>query len=327
MNKIEIDKNQIVNELYKKYYLTDETPENLVSSHWKHYHKMIKLDFSDEDKIKPLIGVGFGDLQDKSKAHNLIKWLTILSYLVRLPDKINLLRLIRTAIPLAKRMGFIFSYDCFRQVCVLNLIIKEMKDIGIKGKRLNVINIGDGYGFLSVLIKEVIPNSSICLVDLGKTLLFQAYYCNKVHPKCSHALVLGDELDQTNCDFIYCPAEHIEELSARSFDIAINIASMQEMNQNTIKTYFDFLRRRMSPENLFYCCNRERKEMPGGEVSDFFQYPWHKKDLYKIDAPCPWHRYFFAIKSGSFKVPLPAIKYFDGVHRHRLTVLYTHKGE
>lgn len=41
-------------------------------------------------------------------------------------------------------------------------------------------------------------------------------------------------------DFINFPAEHQEKLEGRIFDVAINIASMQEMNEGAIQTYFSF---------------------------------------------------------------------------------------
>lgn len=183
---------------------------------------------------------------------------------------------------------------------------------------------------MSALIKELFPNSLICLVDLGKILLFQAHYCEKAHPECLHRLVLdsSDTINQSDLDFLYCPAEYLEKLDELSFDIAINIASMQEMNQTSINTYFDFLRHHMSSNNLFYCCNREEKEMPGGEISKFLSYPWRKEDFHLVDEYCPWHLYVFSFgraKNGPqlFKIRIPFINYFDGPIMHRLTVLFT----
>ena len=193
-----------------------------------------------------------------------------------------------------------------------------------------MIIIGDGYGFLSALIKEIFPNSLICLVDLGKILLFQAYYCEKAYPHSLHRLVSESSgtISQPDLGFLYCPAEFLEKLDKYSFDVAINIASMQEMNQSSINTYFDFLRRYMPPDNLFYCCNRKEKEMPGGEISKFFSYPWCNEDIHLVDEFCPWHNYFLSFsraKNGPelFKIRIPFINYFDGPHMHRLTVLQT----
>jgi len=319
-------KNSIVTELYNKYYLENNTPESIISSHWKFWQEKIQIEFKD-GRIESLAGFGFGDLENKSLLSQALSWLTISSYLFRFPNRKNLLRLIRIAIPLAKKMGFAFSYDAFRQVCALNLILMHN---GKTKKRLNILNIGDGYGFLSALIKIVFKDSLICLVDLGKVLLFQAHYCEKAHPDCSHRLVQGsaDTINQLDTDFAYCPAEYLEGLGEISFDLAINIASMQEMNQASIARYFDFLRNHTSSHDLFYCCNREEKEMLGGETSKFLSYPWRKDDIYLVDEYCPWYGYFFSFSHTKntprlFKIRIPFISYFDGPHRHRLARLRT----
>lgn len=324
---MENHKNLVVNDLYKKYYLKNETPETLVSSHWEWCQGKFKVEFNGNE-MQSLSGFGFGEMQDRSLITKIFSWMTIASYMRQFIYRDELLVLMKKGVALAKRMGLVFSYDCFRQVCSLNLI---MEKVVMKKERLTVINIGDGYGFLSALIKELFPNSLICLVDIGKTLLFQAYYCRKAHPDCPHRLVsdLNGTVHPPDSGFLYCPAEYLEELDKISFDVAINIASMQEMNQTSINRYFDFLRHHMAPSNLFYCCNREEKRMPGGEISRFLSYPWMNMDIHQLDEPCPWHHYFFS-SSRAFHGPrflgirLPFINYFDGLHRHRLTILKTY---
>lgn len=324
---------QIVLQLYKQYYSAEGTPNNFVSSHWKHYHKKISIEIEDNE-IKALSGAGFGDISSKIRVQTFFDWFTIISYLTYSKHKHNkkeLLLLIKTAMRVARRMSFVFSYDFFRQVCSLHLLMSNLK----MDKKMKILAIGDGYGFLSALIKQAYPGSSIFLVDLGKTLLFQAHYCGKAYPEYSHALVSVSNKEEKekgirDADFIYCPAELLERLNGISFDVAINVASMQEMNQETISGYFDFLRQNLQPENIFYCCNREMKEMPGGEVSRFLSYPWHEKDINLIDELCPWHQIFYSVhtlrngpKFG--KIRIPFINYFDGIHRHRLTILHTNK--
>ena len=312
------DTNNIVAWLYNNYYENDSTPEDLISSHWKLQHSKVK------------VGSGFGDLQNESVAYKLCSWLTIAGYICRLPKRKSLLEMMPKAMKLARKMGVLFSYDCFRQLCSLNLILQELSHISDKKK--NFLVIGDGYGYLSALIEEFVPGSTICLVDLGKTLLFQANYCQIAYPSCSHYLVTKD-FDLLSCpdvDFLYCPIEYLDKLNILSFDVAINIASMQEMNRKTIGKCFQFLRQNMSSHNLFYCCNREEKKMPGGEISSFFSYPWRNHDVHIVDELCPWHLYFVSMsreKNGPrlFNVRIPFVHYFDGSHRHRLTVLQPEK--
>jgi len=108
--------------------------------------------------------------------------------------------------------------------------------------------------------------------------------------------------------------------------VAVNLHSMQEMTDQSISQYFGLLRTVMAVNNLFYCCNRERKELVGGEVIEFDNYPWYENDRILLDEYCPWCRYFFStarpkngLKLAGIRIPF--INYFDGPIRHRLTVL------
>jgi len=318
----------IVNRLYEKYYILKETPKNVVSSHWKHYHEMAHVKFRGSE-MTIASGVGFGDVAHKSFISRIFDSLTIASYLCFLKERRDILRLMKIARSVANKMGISFSYDCFRQVCSLNLIMKRLKRL--PGHRLWVICIGDGYGFLSGLLKECFPDSLICLVDLGKTLLFQSYHLGMAFPHYKHEAILDANQEERvvslNADFLYCPAEYLEQLSVFSFDLGINIASMQEMNSNSIESYFQFLRQHMNPENLFYCCNRVSKIMPAGETSNFFMYPWVAEDRHFIDELCPWHKYFLSYRHSNkgplfLNLRIPFVNYFDGQHHHRLSILH-----
>ena len=196
-----------------------------------------------------------------------------------------------------------------------------------------ILIIGDGFGFLSAFIKEMLPQAKITLIDLGKTLLFEVHHCSKAHPHLVHCLPFdvrtGDHNPEAlDASFVYCPAEHIKTLKDFEFDLAINVNSFQEMNNETVNNYFDFMRGSLKKENLFYCCNRIEKIMEGGEVSRFFSYPWRKDDIHLVDGYCPWQRYFLSSQL-SMRGPelqgirIPFINYFDGPVFHRLTVLST----
>jgi len=329
MEKIKVQNPALIKSLYNKYYLKEEPLQNkFVSSHWESYSEKFDVQIdkkADYIYISSLSGHGFGNLTTKDPFRKLLDYLCNLSYLMRMPQRTKLMRLMFPARRVCKSMGVYFSFDCFKQVCALELIMRNMEN-KIKDKRLNFLIIGDGYGFLSSLVKSVIPNSTIVLVDIGKTLLFQAIYCQKAHPNCSH---FGDDgkYAPESVDFLYCPTEDIEKLNF-TFDVAINIASMQEMNAFTVERYFQFMRQNCNKDNFFYCCNRELKIMPGGEVSEFRKYPWKPEDRHLVDEYCPWYKYFLAYRKTKYGprllgIRIPLINYFNGPVMHRLTVLYT----
>ncbi|MBW1945947.1 MAG: putative sugar O-methyltransferase [Deltaproteobacteria bacterium] len=301
-----------------------------VSSHWKHYGGLFDIDVDSAGNLLAVAGVGIGSLKWprgwKGIVQRLLDQFCVLLHFTQLPQKRALLRMIRESVRICRSMGLNFTFDAFRQICSLELLERKCRkylDVG----RLHVLMIGDGYGFLSALFKLRFPDSTIFLIDLGKTLLVQSYYCQKAYPYSVHLLADHvEDADQT--DFVYCPAEHVEVLHGFVFDIAVNIASMQEMDPRVVDGYFSFIRKRFRKKNLFYCCNREKKEMPGGEVSEFGKYPWQPDDRFLVNDLCPWHQYFLAARrSGNehavFGVKVPFVHHYDGPHLHRLAVMAT----
>jgi len=301
-----------------------------VSSHWRRYGGLFDIDMDAEGNLRSVVGAGIGSMRWsrdwKGVAQRVLDQVCILLHLFRLPDKKVLFRLLGEGKRLCRRMGLHLTLDAFRQICTLAVLEKYIRQ-EIKGDSLHVLMIGDGYGFLSALFKRRFPPATVVLVDIGKTLLLQSYYCQRAYPRSVHTL--AEQADATDqADFIYCPAERLEVLEKFTFDIAVNIASMQEMDPRVVNGYFAFLRKNFRKKNLFYCCNREKKTMPGGEVSEFVKYPWRPEDQYLIDGPCPWHQYFMAVgRSGNevslFGIPIPFVHLYDGSHLHRLAVMAT----
>lgn len=106
---------------------------------------------------------------------------------------------------------------------------------------------------------------------------------------------------------------------------------MQEMTRFSIETYFRFLRRRSQPQSRFYCVNRARKTLVGGEVNEFAAYPWRPEDEVFLDGPCPYYTHYLAPYTTAcgpriLGLHLPCVNTFDGLHWHRLVRLAPEAG-
>lgn len=284
----------LVLRLHETYYMQESTPQHVVSSHWRKMHALANVSVGPEG-LRELTGVGFGDMNPSAKA-SVLNAAQIALY--RASGRLASREAVEAVRRVVRRMGLPFSYDVFRQACTLSLLADRL------GER--VVCIGDGYGVLGAAIREFAPHVQVTFVDLGKTLLFQAYYSSKAHPNCQHVHVLDAGGDD---DFVYCPAELLSTLRGR-FSLATNIHSMQEMSPTVVAEYFAFLRRTTA---LFYCCNRLEKRLPGGEVSRFFDYPWLPADQHLIDEECPWVSFYLRLRP-------PFFCRYPPTH-HRLTAL------
>ncbi|MEQ8195489.1 MAG: hypothetical protein RIB59_13470, partial [Rhodospirillales bacterium] len=114
-------------------------------------------------------------------------------------------------------------------------------------------------------------------------------------------------------------ADHADLIAGLPMSLAINIASMQEMDFPIIEKYFSIMRQSTSAKIMFYCCNREEKELPDGAVIRFDDYPWASQDIILLDKPCPWHSFYYQFKP-------PFYRSYIGPIRHRLACLHQYAG-
>jgi len=311
------------------YYIdaNDTLDEEYISSHWRKFTKLFDVTVDGNGEITSLKAEGFSVSQWSGFRHRILDTISSLHTFALSPNKRQAISLLFMAKRICRRMGLDLTTDVMRQVINLAIIKNHGPSAETRHKNLKFLMIGDGYGVLSALVKVVFPKATIVMVDIGKTLLFQAYYCQKAHPEYNHVLV-NSVKNIDDADFVYCPTEYLESLSASKFDIAVNTSSMQEMKSETVEGYFGFLRSHLQPHNLFYCLNRESKTLIGGEVSDFLMYPWDPEDILILDRECPWYRYYMArgapgLGKYVFGLRIPFLNLFDTPHLLRLANLKT----
>ena len=114
-------------------------------------------------------------------------------------------------------------------------------------------------------------------------------------------------------------ADDVSLLKGAPIDLAINIASMQEMTEPVIAKYYDMMRRTASDRIAFYCCNRIQKQHYDGPGPKFSDYPWRDGDDIIGEGLSPWHQIYYSAKP-------PFWHYRWGKHRrvkYRLAYLET----
>jgi hypothetical protein len=302
-------------------YVSTSAAESGASSHWRALHEDVRYELDADGQLVSLEGSGFGSTAFQSAADRFCDSAAIALHLAHLPHRRRILAACERLQAINRRAGGDLTLDQFRQACSYELIDRYLPANVRPAPR--VVIIGDGHGTLAALIAESWPAVTIALVDLGRTLVFQAQRLQQAHPARTHAL--AGEAGADRADVVYCAADRLDALDGRRFDVAINIASMQEMGSGVVAGYFSWLRQSMTPGHLFYCCNREHKTLVGGEVSEFAAYPWRQADRIHLDARCPWHQYFVSRGGGVplrlAGVPVPLMRHYDGPHRHRLVTL------
>ena len=321
-------------ELYRQYYenvVTDESADSShISSHWQIYRKASHIKIDRDGNLVHLEGKGFGGYEQVRLSKRAAGYLCCMLHFLRSGKKPLMFTLSREALSLVKKIPFnrhYLSYDLFRQIDALSTIMSNCQVS--QDERITVLIIGDGFGFLSALVKSVYPRAQIILVDIGSTLLFQCLYLQALNPDRVHHVV-GCDLENARAlsetDFLYCPAEKLDQLRYRNYKFAINVCSMQEMHKAEIERYFRHLRVHGGPDSRFYCCNRESKVLPDGEKVEFEAFPWLASDQHIIDGYPSVYRFWVSAKlKGNGPrvcgIRVPFLDGPDGPIRHRLSCL------
>jgi hypothetical protein len=149
-----------------------------------------------------------------------------------------------------------------------------------------VIEIGGGYGGLALHLSRILKRCRYVLVDLPETLIFSASYLVLQAP--AKRLYLYDPADPLDAealagfDFVLLPDYRLDALTGLKFDLAINVASMQEMRIDQIERYLDFIR--TACHGVFYSCNRDRQNR-NDELPSLFELMRARFELIEVSPP------------------------------------------
>jgi hypothetical protein len=300
-------------------------PAEHASSHWQFHGRQTTVE--PDGPMLRLRASGFNPVAQPGLAghllHRVERWSyrAVTAHLKSFPEIWALTR------QLLRELGGGPDFYAFRSACALATLADHWQAFGLDPKVFALI--GDGSGLLGAMIRRARPTARLYCIDLPKTLVFQVRTHERANPSACVALLSGEDSGEAPtaaaADIAFVLPQALEQIPD-AIDCAINIASMQEMLASSIAAYFTFLRRRSAPQARFYCVNRRRKELRGGEITSFYDYPWQPDDEVFVDGPCPYYRHFFSSSTlphgpRLFGVRVPYVNWMDGEHVHRLARL------
>lgn len=136
------------------------------------------------------------------------------------------------------------------------------------------------------------------MANLTQNLLIDAVYIRKSLPDVRWCLAKSEEeycsaLAAAEIDVVLLQADYADFIGTAPVGLAVNIASMQEMDLTVIQRYFSALRRAPNDDTYFYCCNRVEKTLFDSSVIRFADYPWSEADHALVNELCPWLQYYY----------------------------------
>ncbi|MGK5091528.1 putative sugar O-methyltransferase [Deltaproteobacteria bacterium TL4] len=293
-----------------------ELSERSISSHWIEHLKDFNY-VNGEFSVKGLEGRGGGR---KSKLNRSVEYIFQTPFRRQGKQFSEFKKILQCANKVHKERDTTLQQGSLRQVLSLAFI---QKFIDLNQLAEPIVVIGDGFGVMSSLLLYYLSDSKakVVAVNLTQNLLIDAVFIKKSVPSANICLVKNSEtyheaLKDSGVNVICIQADNAHLISSAAIGLAINIASMQEMNPSIVAEYFDFMRISSNQKTYFYCANRIEKTLPDGTIVNFFNFPWHSDDQLIVDELSPWHQYYYNYKRPPFYFP------YEGPHQHRLALMY-----
>ena len=126
---------------------------------------------------------------------------------------------------------------------------------GTSAKR--VLEIGSGYGALARIYKTLSPGTTYVLMDLPESLFYSQTFLTSSFPGAKTKYIDSStpfDLQAGDYDFVFVPVQHCAALKAGDFDLVINTGSLQEMPDDTVRFWMQFIQETIRAK-LFYSWN------------------------------------------------------------------------
>jgi hypothetical protein len=291
------------------------------SSHWQKYHSNFEV---NNGVIKGIEGFGSNERSYKGivkLAHLAFQFRYRIWALKSMKRFLIFFKLDLKNNNILKKQNKGYSLDCLRQTLSLSFLYEKVPSI-FKNKS-SILVIGDGFASMTNLLWSTNYSNNIILINLTKTLLVDLLHIKKnlsSNDFDNNVFLISENEKLKDIENLISNRKIIILIEAKnhffldylSFNLVINIASMQEMNNEVIKEYFDHIQKK--EDVYFYCCNRKQKFLPDGTVTKINEYPWKSNDRIIVDELCPWHQEYYTFSK-------PFYRKYDGPHIHQLRIM------
>lgn len=227
-------------------YLHEQSIAKNNSSHWDKYLEYIKIGIIEQEKVNliQIEQLGLADLTRLNIRNILINLLSIIRN-VYLYFKHS--RNIKIFVKIVKISIYTKRVICFDMI-KHGLLISKTKFLFEDDTNKSIVIIGDGFGFLGILIKSINPSLQICYVNLQKNLFLDLLFY-KIY--FGHKFVSPKIIDAGS--FTSFPND---------YTLFFNVASFAEMTENSINQYLEGIQQ---SEGLCVSLNRQGKMHPNGD--------------------------------------------------------------
>lgn len=137
-------------------------------------------------------------------------------------------------------------------------IAELLRQHGLEGRPLRICEIGAGWGACSRQLHEICNVASYTIIDLPENLCLSSAYLSTTLPERSAHFVECGQDGQAQGELRFALPPAIDRLNG-PFDLIINTMSFQEMDRETVDTYFSWVARVLAQDGVLMSFNAHDK--------------------------------------------------------------------
>ena len=242
--EVETKKNLLNDEEW--VYLHEQSLAQNNSSHWNKYLEYIKIRIIERGKVNliQIEQLGLADLTKLSIRNILINLLSIIRNVCLYFKYSRNIKIFIYLVKISIRTKRVICFDMIKH----GILISKTKFLFEDENNKSIVIIGDGFGFLGILIKLINPSLQICYINLQKNLFLDLLF---------YKIYFGHK---------FISPKIIDAGSFTSFPndctLFFNVASFAEMTENSINQYLEGIQQ---SEGLCVSLNRQEKMHPNGD--------------------------------------------------------------
>lgn len=129
-----------------------------------------------------------------------------------------------------------------------------------EAKNPTILEIGGGYGPTSLALKRILPNATIILTDLTRSLFFAGVYLTLVDQKNAGPEAVYDGAKSVALrvgKYTLVPNFLLDKVNDMRFDLVVATGAFSEMSTYQVGWYRDFVAAHLAPDGVMYGLNGE----------------------------------------------------------------------
>ena len=133
-------------------------------------------------------------------------------------------------------------------------IIKYCNEYLNSKKKINVLEIGAGWGAVAYQLLKSLDINSYTICDIHENLFISSFFLQANFAQKPSFFVINDEFQISDNSLVFCSPKKLKNIQG-NYDLIINMQSFQEMYIKNVREYLEYAKEHLSDNGILYSEN------------------------------------------------------------------------